>query len=1146
MKSSNFRRIILSFACIISFTLSYAADSSFRITGLKVEYTETPLGIDVVNPRFSWQMESMNNQRGHKQSAYQLVVTDEGGKEVWNTGKVNTDISLNVKYAGILLQPTTRYTWRVNVWNQDGQQSSAESWFETGFMTHSYAGWGDAKWIGGGDEDLVMYPYYLTIFRLNFSLKLDEQSKSTRAGFIYGANDTRLMDKNKNLLHMESIKDESYIRIELDIAPLASGKDALLNVYRVGYHPDDKKNVPFKSYPVPGTLINNQTKYDKHTINIVSSVGNTNIYIDGDHKDNQVGALNLNPVGYNGDYTAFPVLADYHPAIPEGQIATVSDIEVRHFRHPSSKIKAGNSAPMLRTTFTSSAPKIAKARLYVTSRGIYEIYLNGKRVGDDYFNPGLTQYNKTHLYQTYDVTSYIRSGKNALGALLAEGWWSGAATYTLEAWNFFGDRQSLLAKLVVTYTNGKEDIIVTNPSTWQYYNKGPIIYGSFFQGEVYDATKEKYTDGWSTPTYNASAWKAAQEISLDGHISDEGDGNRPKVNDYSQFTLSGQFGRTVKVAKELTAETMEEVRPGVFVYDMGQNMVGVPKISLSGIKPGTRITMRFAEVKYPNLPEYKDNVGLIMLENIRSAIAQDIYITKGGNETFSPRFTFHGYRFIEITGIEKPLPVKEVKGVVLSSIGELASHYETSNPKVNKLWENITWSTYGNFLSIPTDCPQRNERMGWSGDISVFSRAATYLANIPQFLRRHMLAMRDVQFEDGRFADVAPLAGGFGGILWGSAGITVAWESYRQYGDKDMLAEHYDAMKRYIHYIFDQCIDPKTNIIVKSQLGDWLGLEEGKNDKSLLWESYFIFDLDIMQQVAGILGKTEDAAWFSKLYSERKAFFNQMYIDAVSGKTIASGFAEKPKKGDLIDIQTSYVLPLAFNVIDNNIKEKVVKNLSETVARENFTDNGKQCPPYSLMTGFIGTAWVCQALSENGYSHAAYRLLQQTSYPSWLYPIEQGATTIWERLNSYTETDGFGGNNSMNSFNHYSFGAVGSWMYSHSLGIQRDEKTPAFRHFVLKPEADPTGKMTYAKGYYDSMYGRIGSSWRINNGVVQYDFIIPANTSATIYLPANNQNTVTESGKPADSVHGVKFLRMEGKYAIFEVGSGKYSFTSKI
>jgi len=472
----------------------------------------------------------------------------------------------------------------------------------------------------------------------------------------------------------------------------------------------------------------------------------------------------------------------------------------------------------------------------------------------------------------------------------------------------------------------------------------------------------------------------------------------------------------------------------------------------------------------------------------------------------------------------------------------LASKYETSNSKVNKLWENITWSSYANFLSIPTDCPQRNERLGWSGDISVFSRTASYLASVPQFLRRHMLAIRDVQREDGRFPDVAPFGVGFGETLWGSAGITVAWESYQQYDDKDMLAEHYDAMKKYLEYLIRD-INPQTGILKEnernqwSSLGDWLSLEDKKNEKTLFWEAYFIYDLEIVSKAASVLNKKEDAERFSKLCAERKEFFNKIYVDSITGKTSF--------RGKIIDTQTSYVLPLAFHIFNEKNIKSAQNNFVNTITRLNSTDENVDCPPFSLMTGFIGTAWVNKALSDNGYSNLAYRLLQQTTYPSWLYPIEQGATTIWERLNSYTLTDGFGKNNSMNSFNHYSFGAVGAWMYNYSLGISRDENSPGFKHFILQPEPDTTGEMTYAKGYYDSMYGHIESSWEIKANACNYRFVVPANTTATVYIPASSEKEVLEDGKIASKVSGVKFLGMENGKAIYLVESGEYTFLSK-
>lgn len=1125
-----------------------------HVINLKVEYIETPLGIDVEHPRFNWQMYSANNIKGCSQTGYHVIVTNGSKEIVWDSGKIKSDISLNIKYNGKPLVATTRYHWMVQVWDQHNKKHTASSWFETGLMNAdpTLSAWSGAKWIGGGDHDMVLYSDYLPVFKINFTIQLDKNSKSTNAGFIYGANDNRLLDKNKNTFNIENKKDSSYILIELDITSLSTKDFAKINIYRVGYAPQDNKHLPIKSLAIPTPIINNHNKYESHTIYLSSVFGNTKIFIDGESNMNLIGDVNLNPLGRGGDFIAYPVVANIGFRAPKNQTAYFSNVQIRNFRSPSNVLfseystpyqmqgkesaalftlnPSRNSMPMLRTTFSTSSNTISKARLYVTARGVYEVYLNGNRIGNDYFNPGSTQYNKTHLYQTYDVTTSMRNGKNAMGALLGEGWWSGGSTYMGELWNYFGDRQSLLAKLVITYTNGKEDVIITTPATWKYFNNGPIVYGSFFQGEVYDASKEALIKDWTTAPYDDSDWKQATEINLETQ-ADPG-------NDYNQMALIGQFDQPIKKIKELSAIAVDEVRPGVYVYDMGQNMAGVPKISLSNMKPGEKILMRFAEVKYPNLPAYKENAGMIMLENIRAAMAQEIYITKGGNEIINPRFTYHGYRYIEITGLENALPLNAVKGEVISSIHNLASKFETSNTLVNKLWENITWSTYANFMSIPTDCPQRNERLGWSGDISVFSRTATYLSDVSQFLRRHMLAMRDVQREDGRFPDVAPLGIGFGETMWGSAGITVAWESFQQYGDKDMLAEHYDAMKKYITYLVRD-INPETGLFkekeqkVWSSLGDWLSLEDGKNEKLLFWEAYLIYDLEIMSKVASALGNEIDARQFANLCSERKDFFNKTYIDSVTGKTSF--------RGKLIDTQTSYVLPFAFNIFNHKNSNAALQNFIETITRENITDNNTVCPPYSLMTGFIGTAWINKALSANQHSDAAYRLLQQTSYPSWLYPIEQGATTIWERLNSYTLTDGFGGNNGMNSFNHYSFGAIGAWMYNYSLGIDRDESSPGFKHFILHPEPDPTGKMTFARGHYNSMYGKIESSWEIKDKIYKYQFVVPANTTATVYIPVQDEKKITINNQRPSKSKGVKFLQIINGKAMFEITSGVYS-----
>jgi alpha-L-rhamnosidase len=1158
-----FKFLLVMIAMSVSGITKADALSTTKITNLKVEYASMPLGIDVEQPRFSWQMETDGSVRGCRQKAYSIVVTAGDGTVAWNSGRVCSDDETGIRYHGLQLQPCTRYRWQLNVWDHRGETAMASSWFETGLMTHRHAGnaFGDAKWIGADDTQNVLYSHYLPMFRLDFTFQFDEKSKSHTAAFIYGANDERLMDSNKNLFHHASPKDSSYIKVEISTAPLDKGRNAVIDIYRTGYEQADKHF----SFEIPSQLINSSNRYMAHRLQLASNLGKTSFYIDGESKP--AATILLNPLGQGGDFIAYPMLADIGYDIPKGQKINFSDIFVRNYRSPAATIAeirtlegsytggqrriinpSQNAMPMLRTTFSIDR-KIARARLYVTARGIYEMYVNGKRIGNDYFNPGYTQYNRTLMYQTYDITPQIQEGGNAVGAILAEGWWSGGATYTGENWNYFGDRLSLQAKLVITYTDGTTKTIVTQPDTWRCYSHGPIVYGSIFQGEVYDAAQEPHTDGWNRAGYDDAAWSKATEVSLDGHVSHEGWGNGPRADDYTHFHLIAQYGQTVKAVAEVKAQSMEQVRPGVFVYDMGQNMVGVPHIAFPALQRGQRVTLRFAEVKYPDLPEYKDNTGMIMLENIRAAMAQDIYIARGeGSEQYSPRFTYHGYRYIEITGIGKPIPVDSVRGIVLSSLDHVTADYKTSDEKVNRLWDNILWSARGNFFSVPTDCPQRNERLGWAGDISVFSRTATYLAALPQFLRRYLRAMRDVQRADGRFPDIAPLGGGFGGMLWGAAGITVTWESYQQYADTLLLQEQYDAMKRYIRFILDKMIDPATGIIVQTKtwedLDDWLGPENKRNDKSLLWESYFIYELDIMHRIAVILRNDSDAAMYARLRDERKSFFMRTYVDAATGETIGSGFSHD--KGALVDTQTSYVLPLAFGIPDGDMKKKMAAQLVKTIKRSHTSDDGKSCPPYSLMTGFIGTAWISKALTDNGYADIAYRLLLQEEYPSWLYPVNQGATTIWERLNSYTRNDGFGGNNRMNSFNHYSFGAIGAWLQNYSLGIMRDESSPGFKHFILRPVVDPTGRITSASGHYDSMYGRISSAWHHDGAKSTYTFSIPANSSATLYLDAASWQDITESGKSIGRhARGIARINREGNTFVMELESGNYTFDVK-
>lgn len=774
------------FIFLITLVLLFAGRSFANITlqKLQVNYQATPLGTDLPRPQFSWQMRATDQRRGYLQRAYQIVVTNEKSGVVWDSQKVDSGISHAIQYEGEALKPTTRYTWKVTVWDNFGKSASASSWFETGLMDTGLGAWSGAKWIGGENEDLVLYSQYLSVYKIQYGIQLDKASSSVKAAFVFGANDPRMLNKYLNLMGQENRRNESYFALELDISAVSADSKELakLNIYRIGYAKGDKADAPFKSLDIPAAIISNSNKYDMHRVYADCVFGQCEFYVDAAdaaHRLREPAAaggpqgfgargVNINPAGRGGDYISFPVLAEIGFKVETNQIAYFSDLQIKNFRYPANTLftenlnqgaykgifntnsvavengryrvagntlivanPSKNAAPMLRSVFNLAPKNIQKARLYVTARGVYEIHLNGKRVGADYFNPGSTQYNKTHMYQTYDVTASLKTGQpNAIGAWLSEGWWSGNSTFSGDNWNFFGDRQSLLAKLVITYADGAEQIVTTNEKDWKLFTDSPIRYGSFFQGEVYDANKEELIKDWATAAYKDNAWKAAVEVPLEGTAYSgtftDFMGRRGSLT-YDNFKLVGQLGENATIVKTLTAQTVVEARPKVFVYDMGQNMVGVPQIPIRNGRKGQVVTIRYAEMKYPNLPAYQGNEGMVMMENIRAALAHDSYTLKGGDEIIRPRFTFHGYRYLEITGLDQSIPASDVKGLVISSVSEIASGYETSNQLVNKLWQNITWSLRGNFLSIPTDTPARNERLGWSGDISVFSRSATYL-----------------------------------------------------------------------------------------------------------------------------------------------------------------------------------------------------------------------------------------------------------------------------------------------------------------------------------------------------------------------------------------------------------------------------------
>ncbi|MFV0402237.1 MAG: family 78 glycoside hydrolase catalytic domain [Oscillospiraceae bacterium] len=1094
---------------------------SMKLTDLRTDYTAEPLGLDNPSPCFGWRFEG--ERQGFRQTAYHIVVRNSGGDTLWDSGRVESDRCQGIPYEGEALLGETAHTWSLTAWDESGSPLEASASFEMGLMGE--AAWGDAQWIGS--PELELSARALGIFRIETTFRIGEGGSC--GGLVFGAADERLLHANRNTHLLEG---ENYIAYLVDV----SQSPAKLHIYRVGYSPEDRADVPLASVDIaefgnPGNQpITEANRHEFHTLAVEVYGNHAMAFIDGVlvdaveefHPFPPPGGIvrhgrQLNPAAIN-DIPTFPRLCQIGFAAGENTTASYQNLLVSNIRTPKAvllKEEAKNptlfpdlakdglfqitgekglalvhrdpshgAAPILRREVTIEAGKaLVSARLHVAARGIYEGYVGGEKIGDAWFQPDASQFDR-HLYcKAYDITEMLRLGKNLLNFQLASGWWSDAQTFTLMNYNYFGDRPSLLAKLVLTYGDGSKEKIVTRPGEWLCSMEGPVRYAGFFQGETYDAGREAI---YKTP--GGECWHPAVEV-LPVPIPEAESLMMWPAPNHTRPEIVAHIGEPVREIARIRAQSRTEVGPGVFVYDMGQNMAGVPRILLRGEK-GQAVTLRYGEILYPHLPEYDGLEGQLLTENLRDAENNDVYICRGNadGEWFSPRFTFHGYRYLEVSGTDNPPAPKEVEGIVLSSIGAFTGGFSCSNDMVNKLYENIGWSQRANFISIPTDCPQRNERMGWMGDIQVFARTASYNADVQLFLHRFLQSVRDLQAPDGRYPNIAPVGGGFGGIAWESAGIIVPYELFRQYSDLRAAEENYPAMQAYLSYLEAHTVDGLVQPGV-GMLGDWLATEMG-TDNDLLWNAIAAYCYRLMAEMAAAVGKNDDADVYRSRFEALRAVWTDKFIDPASGKT-------RKLDGAVNDTQCSYALPLAYGLLEGEERRVAAGHLNRRTTELGFT----------LTTGFLGTGPICQALSENGYADTAYKLLQQTEYPSWLYSITQGATTIWERWNSYTVENGFGGNNNMNSFNHYSLGAVGAWLYGHVLGI-RPQKA-GYKEFLLEPVF---GGMDHAEGWYDSPYGRIESGWRREGKAIRYRAVVPPNTRAKLRLPGMPEGTLMESG----------------------------------
>lgn len=753
------------------------------------------------------------------------------------------------------------------------------------------------------------------------------------------------------------------------------------------------------------------------------------------------------------------------------------------------------SARMIRNEFTVDK-KIKRATAFISGLGLFEFYLNGKKVSDDVFVPAATEYNKTTFYLTYDVTNNLNYNKNALGIILGNGRYFAMRSEVPTRMRTYG-YPKVICQIEIEYEDGTKKIIASDNS-WKLTANGPIRKNNEYDGEFYDATMEM--DDWDEIDFNDSNWMNAELVNKPGE------------------KLISQPNEPIKIMEEVTPISIREIKPGVHIFDMGQNMVGWAELFVKG-KKGDKVTLRFSETL--------NDDGSLFLDNIRSAEVTDTYILKGDrDERWEPKFTYHGFRFVEMIGYPGKPDLSSIKGKVIYDDLDVAGSFDCSNQLINKIYKNAYWGIRGNYRSMPTDCPQRDERHGWLGDRSSECTGESFIFDISNLYNKWACDMQDAQNEEGSIPDVCPSYWPFynDNTTWAGTYLFVCEMLYEQYGDLQAIKTHYPNMQRWIERM---TIYIKDGIMYKDTYGDWCVPPEDvklihtgdplrTTSSEFIGTAYFNYELRIMAKFAKLLGKEKDAQSYSERAELMREAFNNKFLDK-----------------ELIQYSnnshTANILAIAFDLVPNEFKEKIKDNLLQKILGESEGHVGN---------GIIGGQWLMRTLTNTGHADVAYLLASNSTYPSWGYMVEQGATTIWELWN------GDHGDPGMNSGNHVMLlGDLIIWFYENLAGIKTDPLKPGFKHIIMHPQV--LGDLKYVNGSYNSIRGKIESNWELSDRNFKWEIKIPANTTATIYVPTLNKENVLEKGRLAKDSEGAKFIGWKDNSAIYEIESGSYSFTSK-
>jgi len=1053
------------FQGVVAFILTSAAMSesvqagALKVVDLKTEYHRNPIGLDAARPRLSWILQS--DKKNVTQAAYQVVARLPSGV-IWDSGKVASDQSIQLSYGGPVLKARDHVSWTVQVWDQGGATANSKpAFFEMGLLTE--ADWGGALWIGDkpskpiptipvdGKIAWIWYPD-----AGDLSVQAPSGKRGFRRSFVAKAGD------------------------ELARAFLVCAGDGPAKIWLNGHTVGNCSGTrAFGTITIKGLL-----RAGQNTITALASNNSGAAGFVGQILIEEKNGTVLR-IGTDASWEASRLADDANavpdagPWVPAKIVAALGKGKNWAPFETATRMPTETKPPtyLRREWDIATVPK--RARISATALGIYEISINGKRVGNEYFAPGWTEYSQRVQVQTYDVTSLLRKGRNVITATLADGWYAGNLGWGPNSRNVWGDYPLRLRAKLDMEGNTTESLVTD--SAWKS-STGPIRTADFYNGERYDARNELV--GWDRAGYDDQKWTAA-----DAKME-----NR---------RLVAAPGGEVIVTQELKPKSLSTPRPGVHVFDMGQNMVGWVRLKVRG-PAGTLVTLRFAEMLNPD--------GTVYTDNMRKAEATDQYTLSGrGNETWEPHFTFHGFRYVEVTGFPgKPTRDTLLGRVAHSDIPSTLS-FSTSSKLLNQLQSNIDWGQRGNFLSVPTDCPQRDERLGWMGDANIFVQTACMNRDVAAFFTKWVRDVNDAQ-QEGSFTDVTPSVPSLvvsGAPAWGDAGVHVPMAIYECYADRQLLEESFPHMAQWVEYILRNNPNLLWKNVRGNDYGDWLSIADD-TDKEVLATAFFARSATQVAQAATILGHEAEAKKYSALAERIRKAFVAAYVDQSTG-AIRSG------------TQTVYVLALQFGLLPENLVSKAGQQLLANVERHGT----------HLSTGFVGVSHLLPAFSQIGRDDVAFSLLNQTTYPSWLYSVLQGATTIWERWNGWTHDKGFF-DPGMNSFNHYSFGSVGAWMYNNVAGLSA--AAPGWKQIRVQPK--PGGGIDRASATMKTPYGSLVSQWTVKKGRFKLNVEIPVNTTAEIHIPGQID--------PKTGASGLTPVQSAGNDTVFKVGSGRWRFTSTL